>query len=305
VKYLGEEGDNTHIAGAAAICSPWDLLVCDRFISRRLVQRFYGRAITIGLQIYARTHKSIYSRLVDWEGIQKDLVVWLNGRLQALEDRSGEIGFVRRERIKDLAILVYARENKDGRFLSIPFVSKHLPGKVTICVPAVDEFSGWVAFRANIQALCGAEGRRRRTTRLKDSVLTLINWYMIMVEFENEKEVERVLKVPSVKLPGIRVGRVARCTIVVTQSLQKDLFWFGSLVKIDEQGGEYKEVSRVRIQVEGCYLLKIPNILPLMEDRVTYLIRMGESRRITALLMWLMIRRQLIGLEMCHVSDKI
>ncbi|PIA41004.1 hypothetical protein AQUCO_02300049v1 [Aquilegia coerulea] len=71
VKYLGEEGDNTHLAGAAAICSPWDLLVCDRFINRRLVQRFYGRAITIGLQIYARTHKSIYSRLVDWEGIQK------------------------------------------------------------------------------------------------------------------------------------------------------------------------------------------------------------------------------------------
>lgn len=27
VKYLGEEGVNTAIVGAAAICSPWDLLV--------------------------------------------------------------------------------------------------------------------------------------------------------------------------------------------------------------------------------------------------------------------------------------
>jgi len=27
VKYLGEEGENTPVAGAASICSPWDLLV--------------------------------------------------------------------------------------------------------------------------------------------------------------------------------------------------------------------------------------------------------------------------------------
>jgi predicted alpha/beta-fold hydrolase len=27
VKYLGEEGENTPIAGAVSICSPWDLLV--------------------------------------------------------------------------------------------------------------------------------------------------------------------------------------------------------------------------------------------------------------------------------------
>ncbi|KAF9603573.1 hypothetical protein IFM89_037072 [Coptis chinensis] len=71
VKYLGEDGDSTHIAGAAAICSPWDLLICDRFINRRLVQKVYDRALTIGLQIYAQTHQSIYSRLADWEEIQK------------------------------------------------------------------------------------------------------------------------------------------------------------------------------------------------------------------------------------------
>jgi len=29
VKYLGEEGENTPVAGAASICSPWDLLVSD------------------------------------------------------------------------------------------------------------------------------------------------------------------------------------------------------------------------------------------------------------------------------------
>lgn len=71
VKYLGEDGDSTHIAGAAAICSPWDLLICDRFINRGLVQSVYNRAITAGLQLYAHKHQSIYSRLADWEGIRK------------------------------------------------------------------------------------------------------------------------------------------------------------------------------------------------------------------------------------------
>lgn len=27
VKYLGEEGERTPVAGAVAVCSPWDLLV--------------------------------------------------------------------------------------------------------------------------------------------------------------------------------------------------------------------------------------------------------------------------------------
>ncbi|XP_043713779.1 phospholipase ABHD3-like [Telopea speciosissima] len=71
VKYLGEDGDNTSIAGAVAICSPWDLLVCNRFIYRRLVQRFYDRALTVGLQRYAKLHQHVYSRLGNWEGIKK------------------------------------------------------------------------------------------------------------------------------------------------------------------------------------------------------------------------------------------
>ncbi|KAK6938507.1 Alpha/beta hydrolase fold-1 [Dillenia turbinata] len=71
VKYLGEEGDNTPVAGAAAICSPWDLLIGDRFISRKLLQKLYDRALTVGLQGYAQLHQPLYSRLANWEGIEK------------------------------------------------------------------------------------------------------------------------------------------------------------------------------------------------------------------------------------------
>ncbi|OMO75197.1 hypothetical protein CCACVL1_16294 [Corchorus capsularis] len=71
VKYLGEEGTNTPVVGAAAICSPWDLLICDRFINRNPVQKLYSRVLTVGLQGYAQLHHSILSRLLDWEGITK------------------------------------------------------------------------------------------------------------------------------------------------------------------------------------------------------------------------------------------
>ncbi|KAE8709267.1 ATP phosphoribosyltransferase 1 [Hibiscus syriacus] len=50
VKYLGEDGTNTLLYGAAAICSPWDLLICDRFINRRSVQKICDRVLTLGLQ---------------------------------------------------------------------------------------------------------------------------------------------------------------------------------------------------------------------------------------------------------------
>ncbi|KAM5562051.1 embryogenesis-associated protein EMB8 [Rosa sericea] len=71
VKYLGEDGDSVPVAGAVAICSPWDLLIGDRFISRRLLQKIYDRALAIGLQGYAQLHQPIYSRLANWEGIKK------------------------------------------------------------------------------------------------------------------------------------------------------------------------------------------------------------------------------------------
>ncbi|XP_031113665.1 embryogenesis-associated protein EMB8-like [Ipomoea triloba] len=71
VKYLGEDGDNVPVAGAVAVCSPWDLLIGSRFISRKLVQRLYDRALTIGLQGYAQMHEQLYSRLANWEGIIK------------------------------------------------------------------------------------------------------------------------------------------------------------------------------------------------------------------------------------------
>ncbi|KAL6209431.1 hypothetical protein ACLB2K_020373 [Fragaria x ananassa] len=80
VKYLGEDGDSVPVAGAVAICSPWDLLIGDRFISRRLLQKIYDRALAIGLQGQKRKvsvlrldqgHQPIYSRLANWEGIKK------------------------------------------------------------------------------------------------------------------------------------------------------------------------------------------------------------------------------------------
>uniref|UniRef100_A0A453G0Z9 AB hydrolase-1 domain-containing protein n=1 Tax=Aegilops tauschii subsp. strangulata TaxID=200361 RepID=A0A453G0Z9_AEGTS len=71
VKYLGEEGESTPLAGAASICSPWDLVVCDRFISRKLVQRFYDKALAFGLKGYAKLHQPVLARLANWEGIKK------------------------------------------------------------------------------------------------------------------------------------------------------------------------------------------------------------------------------------------
>ncbi|XP_034675555.1 embryogenesis-associated protein EMB8-like [Vitis riparia] len=71
VKYLGEDGENIPVAGAVAICNPWDLLIGDRFISRRLLQKFYDMALASGLQGYAQLHQPRYSRLADWEGIKK------------------------------------------------------------------------------------------------------------------------------------------------------------------------------------------------------------------------------------------
>ncbi|KAF3563284.1 hypothetical protein DY000_02015596 [Brassica cretica] len=71
VKYLGEDGTDTPLVGATAVCSPWDLLICDRFINRKLVQKLYDRVLTVGLQGYAQLHHSIISRIADWEGIKK------------------------------------------------------------------------------------------------------------------------------------------------------------------------------------------------------------------------------------------
>ncbi|XP_050916529.1 uncharacterized protein LOC127131659 [Lathyrus oleraceus] len=75
VKYLGEEGENTPVAGAVAVCSPWDLLITDRFITRAPVQKFYDKALTGGLQDYAKLHQPLFSRLGNWEGIMKALSI--------------------------------------------------------------------------------------------------------------------------------------------------------------------------------------------------------------------------------------
>ncbi|XP_071737796.1 embryogenesis-associated protein EMB8-like [Rutidosis leptorrhynchoides] len=75
VKYLGEDGEDLPIAGAVAICSPWDLLIGSRFICRRTVQKFYDKALTVGLQEYAQLHQTLYSRLADWDGIVKSRTI--------------------------------------------------------------------------------------------------------------------------------------------------------------------------------------------------------------------------------------
>ncbi|KAJ8493436.1 hypothetical protein OPV22_015157 [Ensete ventricosum] len=75
VKYLGEDADNSPVAGAASICSPWDLVVCDRFLTRKPVQRLYNRALTMGLKDYAKLHKPVLARLANWEGIRKSCSV--------------------------------------------------------------------------------------------------------------------------------------------------------------------------------------------------------------------------------------
>ncbi|XP_065870481.1 uncharacterized protein [Euphorbia lathyris] len=70
VKYLGEQGVDIPLSGAAAVCSPWDLLICDRFMNRRLVQKLYNRVLAIGLQGYAQLHHSVMTRLIDWDSLK-------------------------------------------------------------------------------------------------------------------------------------------------------------------------------------------------------------------------------------------
>ncbi|EPS73207.1 hypothetical protein M569_01550, partial [Genlisea aurea] len=71
VKYLAEDGIGTPVTGAAAICSPWDCLICDRFMNRKLLQRLYNTALTVGLKDYAQLHEAVLSRLSNWEGVKK------------------------------------------------------------------------------------------------------------------------------------------------------------------------------------------------------------------------------------------
>ncbi|KAL1820568.1 hypothetical protein ACET3Z_015437 [Daucus carota] len=71
VKYLGEYGETVPLAGAAAICSPWDLLIGSRYIARTLIQNLYGIILTMGLKSYAKSNQTHFMRLADWEGIIK------------------------------------------------------------------------------------------------------------------------------------------------------------------------------------------------------------------------------------------
>ncbi|KVH88552.1 putative AB-hydrolase YheT [Cynara cardunculus var. scolymus] len=73
VKYLGEEGVNVPLVGAASISNPWDLLIGDRFFTRAIMQRFYNRVLGNSLKGAAKLHQEVYARLSDWEGIEKSI----------------------------------------------------------------------------------------------------------------------------------------------------------------------------------------------------------------------------------------
>ncbi|WOG97334.1 hypothetical protein DCAR_0416674 [Daucus carota subsp. sativus] len=74
-KYLGEEGANCPVAGAAVICAPWDLLIGARFLRRKLVQRVYDSVLCIGLKGYARLHESHFTKHANWEGIMQSRII--------------------------------------------------------------------------------------------------------------------------------------------------------------------------------------------------------------------------------------
>uniref|UniRef100_A0A9I9D1U3 Serine aminopeptidase S33 domain-containing protein n=1 Tax=Cucumis melo TaxID=3656 RepID=A0A9I9D1U3_CUCME len=67
VKYLGEEGANVPISGAAAVCSPWDLLPRVLLLNTREVHSTQDlmcvKLVTM--------HQSNLSRLTEWESIKK------------------------------------------------------------------------------------------------------------------------------------------------------------------------------------------------------------------------------------------
>ncbi|KAJ0010505.1 hypothetical protein Pint_33336 [Pistacia integerrima] len=49
--------------------------ICDRFINRKFVQKFYSRVLAIGLQGYAQLHQSILTRLANWDNFKKSCSV--------------------------------------------------------------------------------------------------------------------------------------------------------------------------------------------------------------------------------------
>lgn len=71
VKYLGEEGNKTSIFAAAAVGCPWDLVVVDRWLGRNSKQKIYGSGLIYGLKEFAHMHKASFSKMVDWDFLNK------------------------------------------------------------------------------------------------------------------------------------------------------------------------------------------------------------------------------------------
>ncbi|KAF9608731.1 hypothetical protein IFM89_010863 [Coptis chinensis] len=128
--------------------------------------------------------------------------------------------------------------------------------------------------------------------------LTCVNSRKAMIELSTIEEVERLLKAPRIEYQqaklSLRRWRPASKTIDPSW-LHKRKQWieflgiplhlwsvevfrklcssFGRFYKVKEEMGDYREVSRVKILVDDCDLLKIPNILPLIDEGITYPIR--------------------------------
>ncbi|CAN1143583.1 Embryogenesis-associated protein EMB8 [Linum perenne] len=90
VKYLGEDGVNVPVLGAVGVCSPWDLTIGDRFISRKFAQRVYDKALAFGLIGYAK----LYSRSIrDFD----NYVTCIVGKFETVDTyyrRSSSVNFV-------------------------------------------------------------------------------------------------------------------------------------------------------------------------------------------------------------------
>nr|CAB3465139.1 unnamed protein product [Digitaria exilis] len=70
VKYLGEEGESTPVAGAASICSPWDLLVTMQLNNiGSNIFLFHAQLIVFPLSYFLR-HQPVLARLANWEAIR-------------------------------------------------------------------------------------------------------------------------------------------------------------------------------------------------------------------------------------------
>jgi hypothetical protein len=76
VKYLGEEGASSHVSAAAVVNCPWDLLICNRFLFRKGIQRIYNRVLASGLVHYLSLHQIAIGQIAEWAEITKSKTLY-------------------------------------------------------------------------------------------------------------------------------------------------------------------------------------------------------------------------------------